>query len=267
MRDNTQLMQEALANGRSLNMVDLTHPFGWDTPGWVGYPGPKVYFWQRWATQGIVSQMIETTLHNGTHIDAAMHVAPGGADMESVPLEKLVGEGVIVDVSDEIGEWDVIRPEHITKKVEVKKGDILIIHTGWHRYYTYGEEPDETKYFCRHPGGCRALAEWFVEMKLRWTGADTGSADHPMNTSIRRMRPDLVKEYEKRMGKSVEEIWPEEDIFVMHKVPFPAGVIHAENVGGDIQKVLNRRCMIGAFPWRFRGGEASICRIIAFPDL
>jgi kynurenine formamidase len=28
--------------------------------------------------------------------------------------------------------------------------------------------------------------------------------------------------------------------------------------------VLNRRCQIGAFPWKFVGGEASICRIVAF---
>jgi len=31
--------------------------------------------------------------------------------------------------------------------------------------------------------------------------------------------------------------------------------------------VLNRRCHIGVFPWRFEGGEASICRVVAFlPD-
>jgi kynurenine formamidase len=28
--------------------------------------------------------------------------------------------------------------------------------------------------------------------------------------------------------------------------------------------VLNRRCVTGAFPWNFVGGDASICRIIAF---
>ena len=41
----------------------------------------------------------------------------------------------------------------------------------------------------------------------------------------------------------------------------------AENVGGDIEKVLNERCVIGAFPWKIEGGEASICRIMAFFDV
>ena len=101
-------------------------------------------------------------------------------------------------------------------------------------------------------------------MKLKWIGIDCGSADHPMNTSIRYKRPDLAREYERKMKKSIDEIFKEEDYFIMHKMPFPQGIPHAENVGGDIEQVLNRRCVIGAFPWKFVGGEARICRIVAF---
>jgi kynurenine formamidase len=50
----------------------------------------------------------------------------------------------------------------------------------------------------------------------------------------------------------------------MHAVPFPKGIVHAENVGGDLAALGTRRCIIGAFPWKFVGGEASICRIVAF---
>ena len=48
---------------------------------------------------------------------------------------------------------------------------------------------------------------------------------------------------------------------------FAEGCVHAENVGGDIEKVLNTRCIIGAFPWKFEGGEACPCRILAFLDV
>jgi len=245
-------------------LVDLSHPWAWNTPPWVGYDSPRVYYQQRLPTDGIVSQWIETSLHIGTHIDAPLHYAPGGLDMASFPLEKLCADGAIADVSDKVGEWDLIEPEFITDKVEVRPGDILIIHTGWHHFYTHGDRPDETKYFCKHPGGSVRLAQWIVKMKLKWVGIDAGSADHPMNTSIRYKRPDLAKEYERKMKKSISEIFREEDYFVMHKVPFPQGIPHAENVGGDIEQVLNRRCVIGAFPWKFVGGEASICRIVAF---
>ncbi|MFQ5795087.1 MAG: hypothetical protein ACE5JP_08570 [Candidatus Bipolaricaulia bacterium] len=87
-----------------------------------------------------------------------------------------------------------------------------------------------------------------------------------MNTSIRDRRPDITREYERKTGKRIAEQFPEDGLFVMHRVPFPKGIVHVENIGGDIDRVLNRRCKIGAFPWRFEGGEASICRVVAFLD-
>jgi len=249
-----------------LKLVDLTHTFSIHTPGWVGYPSPKLSYFQRHATHGIVSQWLETPLHSGTHFDGEMHIVSGGKDMRSVPLDLLCREGVIVDISEEMEDWTVIKPHHITDKMEVKKGDILIYHTGYHRYFNGGGEEDEERYFLRHPGGDRELAEWIVEMELAWTGFDCGSGDHPMNTSIRDKRPDARAQYEAQIGQSVEERWPREDLFVMHRIPFRAGITHLENAGGDIDQALNRRCMIGAFPLPIEGGEASPCGLVAFLD-
>jgi arylformamidase len=52
----------------------------------------------------------------------------------------------------------------------------------------------------------------------------------------------------------------------MHRTPFPKDIIHTENPGGDIDQLSNTRCMIGAFPRKFIGGEASICRVVAFVE-
>jgi kynurenine formamidase len=118
------------------------------------------------------------------------------------------------------------------------------------------------------------------DMRIAWWGIDAGSGDHPMNTTIRYMRPDLTQRFEEKMGRSVRDYFGEyeyrhhksgrlvkEEIFPMHYLAFPEGCVHAENVGGDIEKVLNTRCIIGAFPWKFEGGEACPCRIIAFLDV
>jgi len=249
-----------------MKLVDLTHIFSIHTPGWVGYPSPKLSYFQRHATHGIVSQWLELPLHSGTHFDGEMHIISGGADLASVPLDRLCREGVIVDLSDELEDWSVITPEMITSRMDVKKGDILIYNTGYHRYFNGGPEEDEERYFLRHPGGDRRLAEWIVEMELAWTGFDCGSGDHPMNTSIRYKRPDATKAFERAVGKSVNEAFPEEDLFVMHRVPFRAGITHVENMGGALEDALNRRCLIGAFPIPIQGGEASPCRVVAFID-
>ncbi len=161
-------------------------------------------------------------------------------------------------------DWAVIKPKHITDRAEVRKGDILIYHTGYHRYFNGGADEDEERYFLRHPGGDREFAEWLVEMELAWTGFDTGSADHPMNTSIRFKRPDAARRFERETGVKLDERFPEDDIFVMHKVPFPRGILHVENMGGDIDAALGKRCLIGAFPIPIEGGEASPCRVVAF---
>src|ERR1700751_1793227 len=123
-----RLVNGVFQERENMRLVDLTHPWNLHTPGWVGCPGARIYYTQTLQTNRIVSQRIETSLHTGTHLDGPIHAADGAADMASLPLGKRAHEGVIGDVSDVVGDWDVIKPEHITAKVEVKPGDILIIH-------------------------------------------------------------------------------------------------------------------------------------------
>ena len=122
--------------------------------------------------------------------------------------------------------------------MEVKKGDILRNTLAGIAIDNSRPDEDEERYFLRHPGGgAREFAEWIVEMDLAWTGMDCGSGDHPMNTSIRTKRPDATREYEKRMGKKVDEIWPEEDLFV--RTAFPSEKESPmSRTQGDIEQVL-----------------------------
>ena len=49
----------------------------------------------------------------------------------------------------------------------------------------------------------------------------------------------------------------------MHLKLFPKKLVHAENVGGEIGKVSNKRVWIGMFPLRGIELESSMCRMIA----
>ena len=33
-----------------------------------------------------------------------------------------------------------------------------------------------------------------------------------------------------------------------------------------LKKLHNKRITLGAFPWKFKGGEAAFCRAVAFLD-
>jgi kynurenine formamidase len=87
-----------------------------------------------------------------------------------------------------------------------------------------------------------------------------------LNPPFRDGRPELVREYEEQTGTSVEDRFPRDDLAVMHKLPFAHGIVHVENVGGDVKDVLNQRLTLCAFPWKFVGGDASICRLVGILD-
>ncbi len=261
-----------------MKMIDLSHMMSIHTPGWVGYSGNKMYYAQNLQSKNIVAQRIDTAMHVGTHIDGAMHAADIKGDMGSYPLDFLCGPGAVVDISEHMDDWAVITPEMLeSAPVEIKDNDILIIHTGFHKHYEGQPQQDLIKYFCMHPGGGLELLNWMLDKKIKWFGVDCGSGDHAMNTSIRMMRPDLAAQFEKKIGMSCSEFFGEfdyihrlsgrkvtQDIFPFHNYAFQEGLIHAENVGGDIELALNQRFVIGAFPWRYDGLESCPCRIICF---
>ena len=179
-----------------MKIVDLSHLMNVHTPGWVGYAGNQMYYAQNLQTKMIVAQRIDTALHVGTHIDGAMHGTDGMGDMASYPLDFLVGAGAVVDVSRHMDDWAVITPEMIeAAPVEVREGDILIIHTGWHRYWEGQPRQDLVRYFCMHPGGKIELLEWMLKKRIKWFGIDCGSAAagrtwHAGHAHRARARPD-----------------------------------------------------------------------------
>ena len=66
----------------------------------------------------------------------------------------------------------------------------------------------------------------------------------------------------------LDELFPEEHYQLTHNALFTHECMHAENLGGDIgaPELQNRRLTIGVFPWKFKGGEAAFCRVIAFVE-
>jgi arylformamidase len=190
--------------------------------------------------------------------------------MAQLEMDFLVNEGVVVDLSDAVGDYEVYSSQMVEERVEVREGDILIIHTGYHHFGWDHPTADEIRYMVKHPGPDREFAEWAKAKKLRWIGVDCASADHPMNTIIRDWMPRQARQaeqvFQEKYGMSLPEFYDDSKYQLMHIEMFPYGIIHAECVGGDIDLLVNQRVPIGFFPWRFVDGEASIGRCVAFVD-
>ena len=253
-----------------MKIIDLTIPLGIGTPPWPTYEPLQVKYFKRLAPHGANGQVVTHSNHLGTHLDGEIHFHTSGKDIAALDFDFLHGPGVIVDLSDIAGDYDIYTSKMVEDRVEVREGDILIIHTGYHRYGWDQPIADEIRYMVKHPGPDREFAEWCKALKLKWLGVDCGSADHPMNTIVRTWMPRQAKEaqahFEAKYQQSIEEVFADDKYQLMHLEMFPEGIIHAECLGGDIDLLLNERVEIGCFPWRFVDGEASISRIVAFVD-
>jgi len=253
-----------------MKLIDLTVPLGIGTPAWPTYEPLQMKYFKRLAPNGANGQLLTHSNHVGTHLDGEIHFYTPGKDIASLQLDYLVSEGVIVDLSDAVGDYEIYTSAMVEERVEVREGDILIIHTGYHHYGWDQPAADEIAYMVKHPGPDREFAEWAKAKKLKWIGVDCGSADHPMNTIIRGWMPRQAREadilFREKYGKPLAEVFDDSKYQLMHLEMFNHGIIHAECLGGDIDLLLNQRCTIGCFPWRLVDGESCIARIVAFVD-
>ena len=133
-----------------------------------------------------------------------------------------------------------------TPGITIERDDILIIHTGYHRYYPENwadrSEVDETKLLHPPPG---------PDARVRRVGARARGA---LARGRRRQRrppdehghppacaPDEAEDAEEKLGRPLDEIFPKRDYQIMHTLLFPHDVIHIENLGGEIDEVLDQR--------------------------
>jgi len=261
-----------------MKLYDLSQPLGADAHFWPWYPPFEVYYFKRKSEHGVNAQYIKTSNHIGTHLDAPRHFATGGKTIDQIPLTDLYGPGVIVNLSDELDDLDVYTPEMIEKKADVHEGDVLVLHTGWHKYAWCGSEPDEERYILRHPGAHPDMVDWLKKKKIKLWMVDTVSTDHPMDLPIGRFLGkgtfgtcDKVRALcEKKFGgkEAVDKLFPPDDYQLTHNRLFTHDCIHAENLGGEIgaPEIQNKRIAIGCFPWKFQGGEAAFSRVVAFVE-
>jgi kynurenine formamidase len=247
----------------NVKLYDLSHPFGHNAPLWPYFPDVKIERFHYHAKSGVLSQQITTFMHCTTHADSPAHVIEGAPYTDEVPLDKYYGTAVVVDIPK--GKWEVITPEDLEKaEPKIEKGDIVIVHTGWHHYYG-----DSRKYFAYSPGLYREAGEWFVERGVKAVGVDQQALDHPLATAIGPhgsgpLLPDVCEEYKRETGREVIEDFPEWE--PCHRQLLGNGIMGWENVGGDIDEVLGKRVTIAGFPIRWEKGDGSIVRLVAIVD-
>ena len=158
----------------------------------------------------------------------------------------------------------------IEKRVPIKEGDLLILHTGWHRYSQFGAEPDEERYIHMHPGAHPDMVPWLLEKKIHVWGVDCISTDHPMNLPIGRFLGKGMQGHCDRVRAKAEALFggpegvatlfPDSAYQLTHNALFPKDCMHIENVGGEVDapELQNTRLHRRLLPLEVQGRRGGV---------
>ena len=83
-------------------IYDVTVPLHNGLPTWPGDPGVEITDW-RSLTNGDSANvsLLHFGAHSATHVDAPAHFIEGGAKVDSMPLDALIGEAEVIEVPED----------------------------------------------------------------------------------------------------------------------------------------------------------------------
>ena len=129
-----------------------------------------------WEEKGFVSNMVEMTVHAGTHIDTPHHFVRDMPEIEKLPLENMIGEAVVMDLTFKgtanarITPADLAQAERALnqKGITIELGGILFLRADWPK----GHVTTDAKWWDDSPCLTKAAAEWLVAKRQTVLGFD-----------------------------------------------------------------------------------------------
>ena len=246
-----------------LQFIELSHVWGHGAPSMPGDPDAVLFRSVKHAQHGVMATRLKMVMHTGTHMNAPVHLIQRGAAIGEIGIEHLFGNGVILSIPKD--RWGLVTAEDLAAaKPEIRTGDFVAIVTGWHHKYS-----DSLEYFGCSPGLSKDGAEWLVDKGVMLLAMDTPQIDHPLATSLGDHRGGplmnrVVDLYKDETGNDPKKDFPEWNI--AHKTLLGAGIPTIEQVGGDVDDLLNTRATFQAAPWNWDKGDACPVRFFAMID-
>lgn len=212
--------------------VDLTYPFAPGVPRVASFPPPAITRIAEMPAKPLNVTRVDTIVHMGTHLDAPRHFFLDGPAMEAIPLERLMGPGVVIAI--EKSPYGVIGPGELERAAPaIAPGDIVAIHTGWGAKWG---TPD----WDRQPCLSVEAARWLLDRRIKLLAVDTPTPDIPLD----RRPPDFN--------------WP------VHRLLLGHGILIAEQLA-NLGPLAGQRVEFLFGPLPIEGSDGSPARVLARP--
>lgn len=153
-----------------MTLVDLTHPLTPDAHVPAGLGEVRQRLLSTHADGGLQDTALELPMHAGTHLDAPLHALPGGQDVASIPLDRLIAPAVAWSIPCTEAR-EIHASELAAAEPPLERGSGVIIATGWEHFY------DRVEVYREHPHLGEDAALWLLEHGATLLGLDTPTPD------------------------------------------------------------------------------------------
>jgi kynurenine formamidase len=239
----------AVFDGSAGNWIDLTYPFSEETIYWptgVPFSLEQVAYGPTEAGHFYSSYNYSAGEHGGTHFDAPIHFAEGGQTSEQVPVHRLVGPAVVVDVTAHVHPDYQVQVTDLERweldHGQIPQGAQVLFRTGWGSRW-----PDKAAFLgteltgpeavpqLHFPGISPEAARWLAnERSIDAVGIDTPSIDYGQSTH-----------------------------FETHVILYGAGIIGYENIA-HLEQLPEQGSFVVALPMKIASGSGGPLRIVGF---
>ncbi|HEV8188485.1 MAG TPA: cyclase family protein [Pyrinomonadaceae bacterium] len=146
-------------------IYDVTVPVSNELPTWPSDPGVEIVDYRSFAAgDGVNVSMLNLGAHTGTHVDAPAHFIDGAAKVESLPLDALIGDALVIEVPEEIRAID----EKFVQQHYVAGTERVLFKTRNSAFWSEADPQFHTDFtYLDLPA-----AKWLVEQGIKLVGID-----------------------------------------------------------------------------------------------
>ncbi|MCC2667807.1 MAG: putative cyclase family protein [Armatimonadetes bacterium] len=145
----------------------VTFPVAW-------HPVVEITQLGRHGVEGRETRKFLLGTHTGTHCDAPRHFIPGGATVEELSLDTLIGPALVVDFTH-IGPFGEAQVADFEAQVGEARPERIVMRFDW------SDRWGNLAYYSDHPYISDEAAQWLVDRGVLLLAMDTPMPDNPKN--------------------------------------------------------------------------------------